>query len=49
VRSLTGLFEIARFSHHPVGEAERESAWRSLTEIRAALDTPTEPHADARS
>jgi hypothetical protein len=49
VRSLTGLFEIARFSRHPVGEAERESAWRSLTEIRAALDTPTEPHGDARS
>jgi hypothetical protein len=49
VRRLTGLFEIARFSRHPVGEAERDSAWRSLTEIRAALDTPTEPHADARS
>jgi hypothetical protein len=49
VRSLTGLFEIARFSRHPVGEAERDSAWRSLTEIRATLDTPTEPHDDARS
>jgi hypothetical protein len=48
VRSLTGLFEIARFSRHPVGEAERDSAWRSLTEIRATLDTPTEPHDDAR-
>ncbi len=49
VRSLTGLFEIARFSRHPVGEAERDRAWRSLTEIRATLDTPTEPHDDARS
>ena len=49
VRSLTGLFEIARFSRHPCGEAERDSAWRSLTEIRATLDTPTEPHDDARS
>jgi len=49
VRRLTGLFEIARFSRHPVGEAERDSAWRSLTEIRATLDQPTEPHADPRS
>jgi hypothetical protein len=49
VRSLTGLFEIARFSRHPLGEAERDSAWRSLTEIRATLDQPTEPHADPRS
>jgi hypothetical protein len=38
IRSLTGLFELARFSQHPVGIVERESAWRSLTEIRAALD-----------
>ncbi len=38
IRSLTGLFELARFSQHPVGEAERESAWQSLIEIRAALD-----------
>lgn len=49
VRSLTGLFEIARFSRHPVGEAERDSAWRSLTEIRTTLDIPTEPHDDAQS
>ncbi len=38
IRRLTGLFELARFSQHPVGAAERESAWRSLIEIRAALD-----------
>jgi hypothetical protein len=38
VRSLTGLFELARFSQHPVGAAERESAWRSLIAIRAALE-----------
>lgn len=37
-RGLTGLFELARFSRHPVGAAERESAWRSLIEIRGALD-----------
>lgn len=38
VARLTSLFEIARFSQHPVGPAERENAWRSLAEIRAALD-----------
>lgn len=38
IRSLTGLFELARFSHHPIGAVERENAWRSLIEIRAALD-----------
>ena len=38
IRRLTGLFELARFSRHPVGAAERESAWRSLIEIRAALE-----------
>jgi Domain of unknown function (DUF4129) len=38
IRRLTGLFELARFSQHPVGAAERESAWRSLIAIRAALD-----------
>jgi hypothetical protein len=48
VRRLTGLFEIARFSRHPVGETERDSAWQSLTEIRATLDQPTGPHDDAR-
>jgi hypothetical protein len=43
VRSLTGLFELARFSQHPVGAAERESAWRSLIEIRAALEQERQP------
>lgn len=37
-RSLTGLFELARFSRNPVGTEERERAWRSLLEIRGALD-----------
>jgi Domain of unknown function (DUF4129) len=37
-RSLTGLFEIARFSRHPVGGVDRERAWQSLLEIRDALD-----------
>jgi hypothetical protein len=38
VASLTGLFEIARFSQHAVGASERDDAWRSLLEIREALD-----------
>ena len=38
VRDLTAAFEIARFSRHPVGAPERESAWRSLIEIRDALE-----------
>ena len=42
VRSLTGLFELARFSQHPVGAAEQENAWRSLIEIRTALDKQRE-------
>jgi Domain of unknown function (DUF4129) len=37
VGSLTSLFEIARFSQHTVGAAERESALQSLVAIRAAL------------
>lgn len=45
IRSLTGLFELARFSRHPIGAEERESAWRSPIEIRAALDQ--ERRADA--
>ena len=49
VHRLTGLFELARFSRHPVGEAERDSAWRCLSEIRAALDTPTGPQDEPRS
>ena len=42
VQSLTGLFELARFSRHPVGAAERDGAWRSLLEIRAALEPDSE-------
>jgi Domain of unknown function (DUF4129) len=42
VGELTGLFEIARFSRHPVGTAEREAAWHALTEIRAKLEEEAE-------
>ena len=49
IQRLTGLFELARFSQHPIGPAERESAWRSLTEIRAALDRARQPPDAAKS
>jgi len=49
IQSLTGLFELARFSRHPVGAAERESAWRSLIEIRAALERERQPPDAAQS
>ncbi len=46
VARLTGLFEIARFSRHAVGPAERENAWQSLADIREALDrTKEKPNA----
>lgn len=37
VGTLTGLFEVSRFSHHPVGLVERDLAVGSLVEIQAAL------------
>ncbi len=38
VQRLTRLFELARFSRHPLGEDERDEAWRSLVSIRKSLD-----------
>lgn len=37
VARLTRLFELARFSHHPLGAAEQDSALRSLKAIRDSL------------
>ncbi len=37
VEELTRLFEIARFSAHPLGIDGRERAWQSLTAIRASI------------
>lgn len=42
IHRLTRLFELARFSQHPVGAPERDSAWQSLTEIRAAVKAQRE-------
>jgi hypothetical protein len=38
VRDLTELFEVSRFSHHPVGPEDRDTAVGSLIEIKAALE-----------
>jgi hypothetical protein len=35
---LTGLFELARFSHHALGTPERDRALAALDEIRMAMD-----------
>ena len=39
VPTLTGLFELARFSHRRLGPAERDRALDALDEIRAAIST----------
>ena len=39
VRTLTGLFELARFSHHALGPRERDVAIEALLSIRTALET----------
>jgi hypothetical protein len=41
VRRLTALFEIARFSAHPVGTEARDAACDCLDEIGAALEEDT--------
>ncbi len=39
VQRLTGLFELARFSHHALGPGERDAALQALLEIKTALET----------
>ena len=39
-RDLTQAFELARFSQHPLGHAERELAIEALCGIRTALEEP---------
>lgn len=38
VPTLTGLFELARFSHHALGPPERDRAVEALHEIRRAME-----------
>jgi hypothetical protein len=47
VPTLTELFELARFSHHPLGSGERDQALAALDEIRTAMRA-TESDAGAR-
>jgi hypothetical protein len=47
VRVLTSLFEVARFSDHPLGSVERDRAFTALHEIRTAVDAERQ-HAAAR-
>lgn len=44
VERLTRLFEIARFSEHPLGEMERDAARACLEDIRVALDRREHAH-----
>jgi hypothetical protein len=47
VERVTRLFEVARFSHHPVGSVERDLARACLEEIRTALERRDAPIAIA--
>jgi hypothetical protein len=38
VPALTGLFELARFSDHPLGAPDRERALEALDTIRASME-----------
>jgi len=38
IPALTGLFELARFSHHPLGAPERDRALAALDEIRTSIE-----------
>ena len=45
VERLTRLFEVARFSHHPVRSVERDLARACLADIRTALERRDDRHA----
>jgi hypothetical protein len=38
VRTLTALFELARFSDRPLGSVERDRALAALDDVKAAID-----------
>lgn len=42
VATLTRLFEVARFSRHPLGEDERDAAWEALVSIRKSIAERTD-------
>jgi Domain of unknown function (DUF4129) len=47
VERLTRLFELARFSHHPLDAQERDGARDALETIRASLAERDAAHAVA--
>jgi Domain of unknown function (DUF4129) len=47
VHRLTGLFERAKFSHHPVGQADRDQAIAALRTVRRELAEAAEAAARA--
>jgi Domain of unknown function (DUF4129) len=49
VHRLTGLFERAKFSQHPVGQADREEAIAALRAVRRELAEAVEAAAQAES
>jgi hypothetical protein len=48
VHRLTGLFERAKFSHHPVGQADRQEAIAALRTVRRELAEAVETPVDRR-
>jgi hypothetical protein len=38
LRTLTGLFELARFSQRPLGRTERDRALDALDQIKASIE-----------
>jgi hypothetical protein len=49
VHRLTGLFERAKFSHHPVGQADRQEAIAALRTVRRELAEAVEAAAQAEA
>jgi len=49
VHRLTGLFERAKFSRHPVGQADREEAIAALRTVRRELAEAVEAAAQAEA
>ncbi|HEV2919445.1 MAG TPA: DUF4129 domain-containing protein, partial [Actinomycetota bacterium] len=49
VHRLTGLFERAKFSRHPIGQADREEAMAALRTVRRELAEAVEAAAQAEA
>jgi Domain of unknown function (DUF4129) len=49
VHRLTGLFERAKFSHHPIGQADRDQAIAALRTVRRELAEAAEAAAQAEA